>query len=380
MTKSNTTSPFDLPVLPPQLDYLVLVPDLARAHAAIARLDETLTHLRNPRLIERTFLTREAVLSSQIEGTQATLEEVLREEAEAGEDVSEATKKLQDIREVLNYRRAMQEGVRMVDKDQPLAENGVKRLHAILLQSVRGKTRAPGEFRRNQVYIAPPGTPMSDARYVPPPPMRVPDLYSNFDRYFNADDAERDPLVQIAVAHYQFEAIHPFSDGNGRVGRLLIPLFLYQRKLLSKPYVYVSKYFEEHRRDYYDLLADVSYKGAWTPWLRFFLNGLTEQAADAATLAHRILDMQREYHSALVSFKSPYALNLLDTLFAYPIMTTTQMRRLGDIPNTQTLLNLVKKFVKVGILKDVSPTRQRNKTYVFQPLLDLLDGYDDAKG
>lgn len=380
MTNSNPKTPFDLPMLPPSIDYLALVTDIAKAHAALARLDETLTHLRNPKIIERTFLTREAVLSSQIEGTQATLEEVLQEEAAVGENISEGTKKLQDIREVINYRRATSEGMKLVDLGEPLAENNIKKLHAILLESVRGKTKAPGQFRREQVYIAPPGTPMAEARYVPPLPTRVAELYSNFDRYFNVDDVERDPLVQLSVAHYQFEAIHPFSDGNGRVGRLLIPLFLYKRKIISKPYVYVSKYFEEHRRDYYDLLADVSYKGAWIPWVRFFLNGLVEQADDASTLAHKILDLQHQFYAVLSDFKSPYAFNLLDTLFAYPIVTTTQMAQLGDIKNNQTLLNLIKKFVEAGILKDLSPSRQRNKTYAFQLLLDLLDGYKEGEG
>lgn len=379
MTNTNPKTPFDLKPLPAVIDYAVLLADITKAHAALARLDETLTHLRNPQIIERTFLTREAVLSSQIEGTQATLEEVLREEAEAGENVSENTRKLQDVREVLNYRRAMREGSVMVNAGQSLAENNVKRLHAILLESVRGKTRTPGQFRRDQVYIAPPGTPMSEARYIPPPPTRVPELYSNFDRYLNTEDAERDPLVQIAVAHYQFEAIHPFNDGNGRVGRLLIPLFLYQRKILSKPYVYISKYFEEHRRDYYDLLADVSYEGAWIPWLRFFLNGLVEQANDATMLVHQILDVQHRFHTVLSDFKSPYALNLLDTLFAYPIMTTTQMRKNADIQNNQTLLNLIKKFVAAGVLADLTPDRKRNKTYAFKPLLDLMDEYKEEK-
>lgn len=371
--------PFDLPKLPANLDYLALMGDISKAHAALARLDATLMQLRNPQIIERTFLTREAVLSSQIEGTQATLEEVLLEEAENGENVEEETKKLQDIREVINYRRAMHEGATIVENGGPLAENNVKRLHSILLQSVRGKSRAPGEFRRDQVYIAPPGTPMEEARYIPPPPTRIADLYSNFDRYLNSEDAERDPLIQIAIAHYQFEAIHPFSDGNGRVGRLLIPLFLYQRKLLSKPYVYVSKYFEEHRRDYYDLLADVSYKEAWTPWLRFFLNGLVEQANDACGLVHDILEVQRQFHSVLSEFRSPYALNLLDSLFAYPIVTTTQMRKLGGIPNAQTLINLVRKFVKAGILVDMSPDRKRNKRYAFKPLLTLIDGHKEKQ-
>jgi Fic family protein len=379
MINIEQKTPFDLPLLPPKIDYSVLVPDITKAHAALARLDETLKHLRNPQIIERTFLTREAVLSSQIEGTQATLEEVLKEEAVAGENITETTKKLQEIREVINYRRAMHEGIKFIDGGESLAENNVKRLHGVLLESVRGKTKTPGQFRRDQVYIAPPGTPMSEARYVPPLPTRVPDLYSNFDRYFNTDDAEKDSLVQLAVAHYQFEAIHPFNDGNGRIGRLLIPLFLYRRKILSKPYVYVSKYFEEHRRDYYDLLADVSYEQGWVPWIRFFLNGLTEQANDACFLVHEIVDLQQKFHTILSDFNSPYALNLLDALFAYPISTTTRMRAVGGIKSVQTLSNLIKKFEKVGILADSSPWRKRNKTYSFVPLLEILDHYRAQK-
>lgn len=273
----------------------------------------------------------------------------------------------------------MSEGINLIDQKEPLAENNVKRLHSILLESVRGKTKTPGEFRRDQNYIAPPGTPMSEARYVPPSPVRVPELYGNFDRYFNIPASEQDALVQLAVSHYQFEAIHPFNDGNGRVGRLLIPLFLYQRKILSKPYVYVSKYFEEHRRDYYDLLADVSYKEAWIPWVRFFLNGLAEQALDASGLVREILEAQRKFYAVLSDFHSPYALNLLDALFAYPICSTTQMRAFGDIKNIQTLLNLIKKFEKAGILVDVSPNRKRNKTYAFMPLLKMLDHYREPK-
>lgn len=379
MQEINQKGPFDLPLLPPTVDYVALVSHIASAHAALARLDETLLHLRNPEIIERTFLTREAVLSSQIEGTQATLEEVFKEEALAGENISETTKKMQDIREVINYRRAMREGMKIIDKEDPLSENNVKHLHSILLQSVRGKTKTPGEFRREQVFIAPPGTPITEARYIPPTPPRVPELYSNFDRYFNTGTAERDPLVQLAVSHYQFEAIHPFNDGNGRVGRLLIPLFLYQRKILSKPYVYVSKYFEEHRRDYYDLLADVSYKEAWTPWLRFFLNGLTEQANDACALVHEIMELQRSFHAVLSDFNSPYALNLLDTLFAHPICTTTQMRDLAGIKNTQTVLNLIRKFEKSDILIDATPDRKRDKTYAFMPLLDIINHYGERK-
>jgi Fic family protein len=182
MTENKAKSPFDLPKLPPSIDYAALVEHLSHAHASLARLDETLGHLRNPALIERTFLTREAVLSSQIEGTQATLEEVFKKEAEEGEKTKEEDKKGQDIREIINYREAMREGVKLIDAGEPLAENNVKKLHKILLQSVRGKTRAPGEFRREQVYIAPPGTPITEARYIPPMPLQIPELYGELLR------------------------------------------------------------------------------------------------------------------------------------------------------------------------------------------------------
>jgi Fic family protein len=367
--------PFDLPKLPPKIDYSVLVELLSNAHAALARLDETLSQLHNPQLIERTFLTREAVLSSQIEGTQATLEEVLKQEAEQGKDIKEENEKERDIREIINYRMAMRQGVKFIDEGQPLSENRVKELHKTLLQSVRGKTRAPGEFRRKQVWIGSPGTPMEEARYVPPSPVLVPEMYGNFDRYLNTEDAERDVLVQIAVSHYQFEALHPFEDGNGRVGRLIIPLFLYQRHIIAKPYLYISKYLEEHRRDYYDLLADISYKGEWIPWIRFFLNGLCEQAKDASNLARKIIQLEEHYQAHLREFNSPYAFNILKAIFTYPIITSVRLREAAEIDNIQTGINLLAKFVKAGILVDISPERKRNKTYAFKVLLDLIENY-----
>ena len=379
MAQNMTKVPFNLPLLPPSIDYSALVEGLRNAHVALARLDETLQHIKNPGLLESTFLTREAVLSSQIEGTQATLEEVLKKEAEDGKKIKEEDTKGRDIMEILNYRRALRMGTRMIDEGNPLAENNVKELHRLLLQSVRGKTRGPGEFRREQVYIAPPGTPITEARYVPPEVFRIPELYSNFDQYVNAPGAEKDPLVQIAVAHYQFEAIHPFKDGNGRVGRLLIPLFLYQRKIISRPLMYISQYFEEHRRDYYDLLNNVSYKDEWTPWVRFFLNGLCEQAKDASRLAHNILELREEYRQHLMEFNSRYAFNLLDAIFARPIFTTTMIRVDSKIKNPQTLLDLIDKFVKAKILVDLSPRRKRNKTYAFDRLIKLLDSVERPK-
>jgi Fic family protein len=375
MAQNKDKIPFDLKKLPPDIDYSALVEHLSKAHEGLARLDETLSHLHNPALIERTFLTLEAVLSSQIEGTQATLEEVFKKEAEEGDKIKEENERGRDIREIINYRIAIREGVKKIDAGESLVENNVKTLHRILLHSVRGRTRAQGEFRRDQVYIGPPGTPITEARYIPPTPLQIPELYGDFDRYLNTSSAERNVLVQIAVAHYQFEAIHPFKDGNGRIGRLLIPLFLYQRKVLSRPYFYISKYLEEHRRDYYDLLANVSYENEWIPWVRFFLNGLYEQSKDACLLARQIIEMQNKYEDHLSEFNSPYAFNLLEAIFEFPVFTTTQIRTAAKIDNVQTSLNLIEKFVKAGILFDSSPNRQRNKTYRFQPLLNLLDEY-----
>ncbi len=372
-TKTLKKGPFELPKLPIQINYSDLVEKIAEAHTALARLDEMLKHI-NPTLLERTFLTREAVLSSSIEGTQVTLEEVLKKEVESGNKIiEENTEKGRDFIEVMNYRRALRQGVKMIQEGKPLSENNVKELHRVLLHSVRGRTRAPGEFRREQVYIAPEGTPIEEARFIPPTPRDIPELYGNFDRYLNTETAERDPLVQIAIAHYQFEAIHPFKDGNGRLGRLLIPLFLYNRKIIALPLMYISKYFEEHRRDYYDLLADVSYKDAWTPWIRFFLHGICVQAQEATALGREIIKLRDQYREHLAEFHSTYAFDLLDAIFESPYLTPASIRKASGIKTHQTVLNLINKFVGADILKDVTPTKKRNKFYEFSALVKLLD-------
>src|SRR3989338_8110610 len=375
MVKRKLKGPFDLPSLPPNINYGELVEHVARAHTALARLDEMMKHMgNNLSHLESTFFTREAVLSSKIEGTQVTLEDVLKEEAIDGNKTAEDSERERDMMEIFNYRRALRRGLKMIDEGESLAENNIKRLHHILLQSKRGRNRAPGEFRKDQVYIAPERTPMEEARYIPPAAKDIPNLYSNFDRYLNEPESERDALVQIAVAHYQFEAIHPFKDGNGRVGRLLIPLFLYERKIIARPLMYVSKSFEEHRKDYYDLLADVSYENAWTPWIRFFLNGLCEQAQDAINLGHAILALRESIYKQLRQFNSPSALNLLDAIFKQPYFTPTSIKAASGIRTQQTVLTLVQKFHEAKILRDMTPSRRRNKLYAFQPLVDLLDG------
>lgn len=363
--------PFSPIKLPPRIDYEKLVGEITKANIAISRLDVLLSQLQNPRLLARTFATREAVLSSQIEGTQATLSEVLEHEAQAGVN-PESTPKEQDFREILNYRRALERGVAIL-KDKPLTENVIKELHAILLQSVRGHNKAPGDFRRELVYIGKLGMGKENASYVPPLPKEIPELFSNFTNYINGSE-ERDLLIQIGVAHYQFEAIHPFKDGNGRIGRLLISLMLYEKKLLSHPFIYLSEFFEEHRQEYYDLLRDVSERGDWNSWLSFFLRGLEVQAKKAQEATRGILELHRSLAERVSGeMHSQYANMFLDAMFVHPFFTSSMIHATTKIKNKQTLFSLIEKFKNAGIIIDMRPNQRRNKVYRFNSLHRILN-------
>lgn len=362
----NPHIPANLPV---KVEYQDLLTQITKAHGSLARLDAMISQLPNPSLLERTFLTKEAVLSSQIEGTQATIKEVFEYEAEGQK--KEDSPKERDIQEITNYRMAMRKGVEML-KERPLSENVIKELHKILLQSVRGYNKAPGEFRKQQVYIGKPGVGINEASYVPPPPTVIPELFSNFENYLNSKE-EQDVLVQIAIAHFQFEAIHPFLDGNGRIGRLLIPLFLYERKLLSYPLLYLSQYFEENRPDYYHLLNNVTEKGEWLPWIKFFLQALDEQSTKAQETSKSVLNLYQAYKEKIQSINSKYTLNLLDAIFAHPVFSYKSIKETAKIKNPQTLITLIKKFVEAGIVQESEPERKRNKLYAFGELMKLLN-------
>ena len=362
-------NPFNLPKLPPKINYEPLIDHIIRAHRAIAGLDSLLGALPNPNLLGRTMQTKEAVESSKIEGTQATINEVLEYEARA--EKKDDTIKKRDINEVINYRQALDLGVKSL-KTVPISENLVKKIHATLLKSGRGANKAPGEFRKVQVYIGKPGADISEASYIPPTANEIIPLFSNLEKYLNSNE-EKDTLVQIAISHYQFEAIHPFLDGNGRVGRLIISLFLYEKKLLSHPFLYLSEFFEEHRQDYYDLLRGVSEKQDWESWIKFFLNALTSQAKKAEETGKEILKLHTTYQEKISEIHSLYTANLLDAIFVRPIFTTASLRKYTKIKNTQTFFNLVAKFVEAGILKEATPEKRRNKMYVFTELIKLLN-------
>ncbi len=363
-----TKNPFDLPKLPPKINYELLVGDIAKAHASIARLDGLLSHVKNPRLLSRTFITKEAVLSSQIEGTQATLSEVFEHEAKGTE--KEDTNKERDFREIINYRHALERGVELL-KDRPLSENLIKELHSILLLSARGHSKGPGEFRKKQVYIGRQGLGIEHASYVPPSPIMISGLFGNLENYMHSEE-EKDLLVRIAVSHYQFEAIHPFEDGNGRIGRLLISLMLYEKKLLFYPFIYLSEFFEEHRQDYYDLLKGVSEKNAWEDWISFFLRGLDQQATKAQVAAKKILDLHSAMEEKILDIGSIYAYDFLEALFIQPIFTSRTIKTFLHTKGSQTVFTLINKFQRAGIISDLTSDQRRNKVYCFDALNDIL--------
>lgn len=364
------TKPFTPSRLPPKVDYIELITRLTKAHSALARLDATVERLPNPQILERSFTTQEAVQSSKIEGTQATLEEVLGYEAEDG-SANLTENKRGDIHEVINYRKALEFGIKHIDQGNAITENFVKKLHGILLQSSRGKNKAPGEFRKTPVHIGPLGAPVEKATYVPPSAGKIQQLFTNLEAYLNKP-TERDPLVQIGVSHYQFEAIHPFLDGNGRVGRLLIILFLYKHKLLKKPWLYLSEYFELHRESYYDLLLAVSEKQSWTEWLVFFLKAIEDQSINVCKTVEEILKLYEYVKLEALAMQSQYAPNMVEAIFTSPVFNRRMMQKLSGIENYQTASSLVQKFIEAGIIVDARPARKRNKIYAFPALLKLV--------
>ena len=260
--------------LPPKLEWTPrLIGVLSEADRLIGRLSGEGGRLPNPHILMRPFVRREAVLSSKIEGTQATLGELLASEAGAVVERSP-----EDLREVGNYVVALEHGISLL-RELPLCVRLVRELHEKLMEGARGQHAAPGLFRTTQNWIGKPGSTLATATFIPPPPGEVEPCLAAWERFLHESDLP--PLVTIALAHYQFEAIHPFLDGNGRVGRLLITLFLIERKILPTPLLYLSAFFEAARRDYYESLRGVSDRGAWLDWLEYFLLGVARMSEDA---------------------------------------------------------------------------------------------------
>jgi Fic family protein len=295
---------------------------LSEADRALGELAGLGRLLPNPHLLIRPFVRREAVLSSRIEGTQASLSDLYA--YEAGQlALFETTS---DVREVYNYVRALEYGLERL-QDLPLSLRLIREMHALLLEGVRGERLTPGEFRRSQNWIGPAGCTLEEAPFVPPPFAEMQEALDAFEKSLH-QPLSLPPLVRLGLIHYQFEAIHPFLDGNGRMGRLLITLLLCAWELLPQPLLYLSAYFEAHRQDYYDLLLAVSQKGAWKEWLTFFLLGVKEQARDAVSRSRRLQILREKYRERLQTARAAARLlQVVDFLFAQPVFT---VKRVGD--------------------------------------------------
>ena len=350
------------------IDWASQVTLIGRGNAELARYDGMLQSVINPGVLLSPLTVQEAVLSSRIEGTQASMEEVLEYEADPDEDIEPARRA--DIQEITNYRKAIAHAVDQLER-KPLSLNLVKDLHAILMDSVRGRDKAAGQFRRTQNYIAPPGQPIANASYVPPAWQDVEPAMHNWEQYLHSD--EKDPLVQLAIVKAQFELIHPFLDGNGRLGRMLIPLFLVEKGLLSSPMFYMSSYFEQYRDVYYGRLQAISRDGDWDGWINFFLTVVAAQAGTNARKVRKILDLyDRMKQEIPAAIHSQYAVQATDALFDRPIFVRSDFIERTGIPR-QTVHRILGQLKESGIIDETRPPRGRQPARLaFTKLLDIV--------
>ncbi|HEX8217619.1 MAG TPA: Fic family protein [Chloroflexia bacterium] len=357
--------------LPPDvpLQDMALLRALSDADRAIGELAGLGRNVPNPQLLVRPFIRREAVLSSRIEGTQTGIAELYA--YEAGQPPLpglEARAPEEDAREVLNYVEALEYGLERRNT-LPISLRFIKELHYRLLRGVRGERSYPGEFRATQNWIG--GATLNSAVFVPPPPAEMHELLDNLEKYIHLPD-DYPPLVRLAIIHQQFESIHPFVDGNGRTGRLLISLLLVHWNLLPVPLLYLSEFFERNRQTYYDLLRAVSEEGAWREWILFFLQGVAEQARDAVERAKRLQDLQVEWHRRLREARvSAALLMLVDSLFHSPFLTIPDTQRLINVQTYHTARAAVQKLVDLGIVEQRGNERY-GKVYVGRELLELI--------
>ena len=336
---------------------------LSAADRAIGRLAGEGRRLPNPPLLMRPFLRKEAVLSSRIEGTQATLGELLAAEAGAPVERSPA-----DLREVGNYVTALEYGLERLDT-LPLSLRLVRELHERLMRGVRGDVATPGEFRRSQNWIGPPGCTLNDATYVPPPPSELMACLAAWERFLY--DEALPPLVHAALAHSQFEAVHPFLDGNGRVGRLLITLLLVQRGIIPSPLFYLSPYFEATREEYYARLLGVTERGEWEEWLTYFLTGVVLQADDAVDRIQRIDDLFSRWKQGLARGQSRLPGLALDLFAENPFWTVGGVSGRLEVAFT-TAQRAIDRLEIAGIVAQVGEAR-RNRVYCASAVLDVLE-------
>jgi Fic family protein len=339
---------------------------LSKADRALGRLDGATEALPNPDLFVLMYVRKEAVLSSQIEGTQASLVDVLEFEA-----APVRGGRFQDVEEVANYVAAMNYGLERL-KELPLSLRLIREIHSKLLSGVRGSERSPGDFRETQNWIGPGGSALKDATFVPPPPHEMKICLGQLETFLH-DTAPVPHLIKAGLAHAQFETIHPFLDGNGRVGRLLITFLLCQQGILSRPLLYLSHYFKQHRAEYYERLQSIRDTGNWEGWLKFFLRGVHEVAQQATATAREIVNM-REKHRLLVTERfgrgAGRALQLLECLYDRPILTVQHAVGFTGLAFANAN-SLVAQFEELELLKEVTGGK-RNRVFSYEPYMRII--------
>jgi Fic family protein len=359
---------------PKNLDWLRLIPLIGPASASLARYDGVLSSIPNAAILLSPLTTQEAVLSSRIEGTQATMTEVLEYEADENivEDTGDTRKG--DIKEVLNYRRAMHHALEMLNT-LPLSQRIIKEAHRVLLEDVRGRNRGPGEYRRIQNWIGPEGCSQEEAYYIPITSGQLPDGMSRWERYIHDEQACPDKIVRLALLHLEFEALHPFLDGNGRLGRMFIPLYLFHSGVLATPMFYISAFFERKRDIYYERLRTVSREGAWTEWCMFFLDAVISQANENLEKAQAIRQLYDETTRRIADIThSQYAVHASEFLFKSPIFKASDFYTQPNmtLASGRRMLNLLQ---EKGFFREVRPASGRRPAILaHRELLNTAEG------
>jgi Fic family protein len=352
---------------PPTARAIILDPGdialLSTADRALGELSGVGKRLREPRMFIRPYLRREAVLSSRIEGTQSSLSDLLLFEAEGVPNDSG------DAREVLNYVHALERGIARLPK-LPVSLRLVLEMHAVLMNGVRGEKSTPGSFRTTQNWIGPHGTPIERAVFVPPPPAALAAALDDWEKYVHEED-DTPPLIRCALMHYQFETIHPFSDGNGRLGRLLMPLFLIENGCLSQPLLYLSAYFEERRAAYYGALSEGRRSGDLKPWIRLFLDAIAVQSVDAARRADELTKLEGEYRRKIQSSRSRVTHLLVDLLFANMYVSATMVAQKLNVTPLSARTSIVD-LEERGILEEITG-RKKGRIYAAREIVRILD-------
>lgn len=336
---------------------------LAEAHLKLGELNGVTQVLPDPDLFVAFYVKKEALLSSQIEGTQSSMDEVIL--------VDEETKTMKPVDEVVNYVNAMNGGLLKV-KTLPFSTRLLHGMHARLMDGVRGQEKTPGQYKTRQNWIGPEGCNLNEAMYVPPPPDMTDTLMSDLEKFYHEDNSTIPPLVRAAIIHYQFETIHPYADGNGRLGRLIITLMLVEKELIDRPLLYLSLFFKEHKARYYELLTDVRMKGDWESWFKFFLRGVRHTSTEAVATAKDILKLLQEDRTKITQLptKSKNTAHAYEKILRRPVFTIPALAK--DLNVTYPTAQLqVDALIKMGILKPAD-SRERDRVFAYEKYLDIL--------